>query len=154
MRVKPASIIMAALPGTSREVADRTTLGVATCSEWLTNLYKCGLVCISGWRRAGTGPYAAIYSDGPGQDAPSPPRMSEVNQRRSNKVGRAKKARQRANETITQCAIRTQPCSVFEIASKGDVIEPKRHDHGIKEPKCPRSQRLPYSSIRQAKAAL
>lgn len=65
------ALVLAALPGSERDVKERTGLGTATVHRWLKDLHSSGEVHIGAWEAHPHGaPFVKVYHVGPGADVP------------------------------------------------------------------------------------
>lgn len=62
-------VVLEAMPGTRREIEEKTGLSKTTVFRWVKELHACGWCFISTWRRPDRGPWMPRYSAGPGKDA-------------------------------------------------------------------------------------
>ncbi len=63
------ALVLAAMPGTSTELMDKTGLSRTTVWRWSNDLHAAGECHISAWTRVeGGGPFMPTYSPGPGKD--------------------------------------------------------------------------------------
>lgn len=64
--------IYTALPGTRKELAERTGVAVSTCGYALAILAQDGRIYIGAWRNGGAGRISPIYHAGHGVTPPKP----------------------------------------------------------------------------------
>lgn len=77
------AVVLNAMPGTQTEIRERTGLSVAVVSRWAKSLHEASEVHISGWRRhPNGGPFAMVYTAGPGRDAKPPRELSDAERTR------------------------------------------------------------------------
>jgi hypothetical protein len=103
-RVKPAEVILAALPGTKMQLAESAGLHKATAIRTVNRLHAAGQIHIGRWMpHPVRGPTMPVYVAGPGKDAADAlPRLSrqQISQRHEAKIKGtetmdARRARQR-----------------------------------------------------------
>ena len=109
--------VLACLPATQAEIRDRTGLTLATVSRWIADIQAQDEAHIGGWFvYPHGGPVAAIWHPGPGETAPKPKLVTEVERTRAyRKRMRASgdwedvKARRRAEYAARRPAARRDP---------------------------------------------
>lgn len=84
MKHRYRDVVRDALPGTWRDIHQRTGLGRTTIWRWLTHLHAAGDIHIAGWLPGGTpGTWLARYAVGAGRDVPKPTPLTEAQKSRA-----------------------------------------------------------------------
>lgn len=70
MRDRYKQVVLDAMPGTRKQIREKTGLPIMTVFHWTTATHAAGDAHISGWHRPPKGQFAPIFSAGAGQDKP------------------------------------------------------------------------------------
>src|SRR5690625_2951187 len=90
MKRRYRTVVLSALPATSRDIHNQTGLSRVTIWRWITDLHRAGEIHIESWVRGGTpGPWLPVYAPGEGRDARKPAPKTDA------QVSRAYRARAR-----------------------------------------------------------
>lgn len=77
-RPEKRDLVIAALPGTHRQIVKKAGVGISTAVKWIGILRKEGAVHVSGWRRSKRGSKQPIFTFGPGEDKPEPKTLTQA----------------------------------------------------------------------------